>query len=184
MHGGRKKMAVERAKAIYVFANEKGGMAACNTEKINEIILELSSESAYTAKQLKSDGRVDETVAAMRDKLARTGVEGRRAAAALVKKQVAQLEASRRFDRVCAVVDFDMFYAAVEIRDRPELAEKPVAVGGLGMISTANYVARRWGVRRCSTVIRTRDLPICLNRTSLACLRGWGVIGADAAGGR
>ena len=30
---------------------------------------------------------------------------------------------------------------------RPELATKPVAVGGIGMISTANYVARRWGVR-------------------------------------
>lgn len=41
----------------------------------------------------------------------------------------------------------DMFYAAVEIRDRPELADKPVAVGGIGMISTANYVARAWGVR-------------------------------------
>ena len=30
---------------------------------------------------------------------------------------------------------FDMFYAAVEIRDRPELKDKPVAVGGIGMIS-------------------------------------------------
>jgi DNA polymerase kappa len=36
----------------------------------------------------------------------------------------------------------DQFFAAVEIRDRPELADKPVAVGGIGMISTANYVAR------------------------------------------
>ena len=35
----------------------------------------------------------------------------------------------------------------VELRDRPELRELPVAVGGPGMITTANYVARRWGVR-------------------------------------
>lgn len=41
----------------------------------------------------------------------------------------------------------DMFFAAVEIRDRPELADKPVAVGGLSMISTANYVARKFGIR-------------------------------------
>ncbi len=41
----------------------------------------------------------------------------------------------------------DMFFAAVEIRDRPELKDKPVAVGGIGMISTANYVARKYGVR-------------------------------------
>lgn len=41
----------------------------------------------------------------------------------------------------------DMFYAAVEIRDRPDLADKPVAIGSLQMVSTANYVARKFGVR-------------------------------------
>ena len=40
-----------------------------------------------------------------------------------------------------------MFYAAVEIRDNPKLAEIPIAVGGKDMISTANYIARRYGVR-------------------------------------
>ena len=40
-----------------------------------------------------------------------------------------------------------MFYVACEIRDRPELADKPVAVGDNSMISTANYVARKYGVR-------------------------------------
>ncbi|KAL6771591.1 POLK1 [Auxenochlorella protothecoides x Auxenochlorella symbiontica] len=41
----------------------------------------------------------------------------------------------------------DAFFAAVEERDRPDLKAKPFAVGGIGMISTANYVARRYGVR-------------------------------------
>lgn len=41
----------------------------------------------------------------------------------------------------------DMFFAAVEIRDDPSLADKPVAVGGMSMISTANYIARQYGVR-------------------------------------
>jgi DNA polymerase kappa len=36
----------------------------------------------------------------------------------------------------------DMFYAAVEIRDQPELKDKPIAIGSMQMISTANYVAR------------------------------------------
>lgn len=48
-------------------------------------------------------------------------------------------------------VDCDCFYAAVEIRDRPNLAHRPVAVGGdpqrRGVIATCNYVARRFGVR-------------------------------------
>jgi DNA polymerase kappa len=41
----------------------------------------------------------------------------------------------------------DMFYAAVEIRDNPSLADKAVAIGNDSMISTANYVARKYGVR-------------------------------------
>jgi DNA polymerase kappa len=39
-------------------------------------------------------------------------------------------------------VDMDMFFAAVEIKDNPELADKPVAVGDGQMIQTTNYVAR------------------------------------------
>jgi len=41
--------------------------------------------------------------------------------------------------------DLDSFYASVEVRDRPELAGKPVAVGG-GVILAATYEARRFGV--------------------------------------
>lgn len=44
----------------------------------------------------------------------------------------------------------DCFYAAVEVRDRPDLADKPVAVGGSGrrgVLTTCNYVAREYGVR-------------------------------------
>jgi DNA polymerase IV len=49
-----------------------------------------------------------------------------------------------------AHLDMDCFYASVEMRERPELAHKPLAVGGSGrrgVITTCNYVARARGVR-------------------------------------
>lgn len=47
-------------------------------------------------------------------------------------------------------VDMDAFFVSVEIRDNPQLANKPVAVGGKsdrrGVLSTCNYIARQFGV--------------------------------------
>lgn len=48
-------------------------------------------------------------------------------------------------------IDMDCFYAAVEIRDNPSLANKPVAVGGSaderGVLCTCNYIARKFKVK-------------------------------------
>lgn len=46
-------------------------------------------------------------------------------------------------------IDMDCFYAAIEIRDNPELINKPVAVGGNGersVLCTCNYIARKFGI--------------------------------------
>lgn len=48
-------------------------------------------------------------------------------------------------------LDMDCFYAAIEVRDRPELRGKPVGVGGArdrrGVLTTCSYEARAFGVR-------------------------------------
>ncbi|NTS78304.1 DNA polymerase IV [Catenovulum sp. SM1970] len=60
-------------------------------------------------------------------------------------------------------VDMDCFYAAVAVRDNPELAGKPVAVGGAkdrrGVIATCNYEARAYGVR--SAMATAQALKLC-----------------------
>ena len=59
--------------------------------------------------------------------------------------------------------DCDCFYAAVEVRDAPELAGRPVAVGGRpgsrGVIATCNYEARAFGVR--SAMSSAHALRLC-----------------------
>src|SRR5262245_39817346 len=60
-----------------------------------------------------------------------------------------------------AHVDCDAFYAAIEKRDNPTLADKPVIIGGgkRGVVSTACYIARINGVRSAMPMFKA--LALC-----------------------
>ena len=72
--------------------------------------------------------------------------------------------------KILAHLDLDAFFAAVEELENPELREKPLVVGGdphgRGVVSTANYAARKFGIhsamsaaealRRCPTAVFLR----------------------------
>ncbi len=53
-------------------------------------------------------------------------------------------------------VDMDAFYAAVEVRDNPELRGKPLIIGALpherGVVSTCSYEARKFGVHSAMSI--------------------------------
>ncbi len=63
-------------------------------------------------------------------------------------------------DLTIAHIDCDAFYAAIEKRDNPDLADKPVIVGGgvRGVVSTCCYVARIKGVRSAMPMFKARAL--------------------------
>ena len=68
--------------------------------------------------------------------------------------------------RALLLIDMDAFYAAVEQARRPELAGRPVIVGGSaesrGVVSTASYEARAYGVRTALPMAQAKRLCLIL----------------------
>ncbi|MFH1222075.1 MAG: DNA polymerase IV [Candidatus Micrarchaeota archaeon] len=68
-------------------------------------------------------------------------------------------------ERIVLHLDLDYFFAQVEERQRPEIASKPVVVciysdveRGRGAVSTANYIARKFGVHSGIAIFQARRL--------------------------
>jgi len=64
-------------------------------------------------------------------------------------------------DLAIAHVDCDSFYASIEKRDRPELRDQPILIGGTdprSVVATACYLARQYGCRSAMPMYKAREL--------------------------
>ncbi|XP_063819884.1 DNA polymerase kappa [Pseudophryne corroboree] len=127
--------------------DNKAGMEGLDKEKINKIIMDVTKGSRFYDNELKKDQQVNQRIEKMLQQKSLLTSSQIRKAQIQVDRLALELERRRDLSRVIVHIDMDAFYAAVEMRDNPELRDKPMAVGSMSMLSTSNYLARRFGVR-------------------------------------
>uniref|UniRef100_A0A8D0D8A7 DNA polymerase kappa n=1 Tax=Sander lucioperca TaxID=283035 RepID=A0A8D0D8A7_SANLU len=137
----------KKNKRLMALNDNKAGMEGLDRDKINKIIMESSKGSRFYENELKREQQVNQRIEKMMLQKAQITEQQLKKAQAEVERMATELERSRDLSRVIVHVDMDAFYAAVEIRDCPELKDKPMAVGSMSMLSTSNYHARKYGVR-------------------------------------
>ncbi|GFP88639.1 DNA polymerase kappa [Phtheirospermum japonicum] len=130
-----------------VYTTAKAGMEGVDKEKVKRIVYEMSKGSKYFENEERKEAYMKQKVDSMRAQLAKLTASDISHHQKIADKRILELEATRDLSRTWLHVDMDAFYAAVETLANPSLKGKPMAVGGMSMISTANYEARKFGVR-------------------------------------
>uniref|UniRef100_A0A915J324 DNA polymerase kappa n=1 Tax=Romanomermis culicivorax TaxID=13658 RepID=A0A915J324_ROMCU len=127
--------------------DNKAGMQHIDKAKINDLIKEASKNSKFAKHQEKREKLIQERIQEQNKIIATFSAEKLKLAEMQVDKLVVELEARRDLSTTFVHLDMDCFFAAVEMRDNPDLRNKPMAVGSNSMLSTSNYEARKYGVR-------------------------------------
>ncbi|KAK4437980.1 DNA polymerase kappa [Sesamum alatum] len=130
-----------------VYTIAKAGMEGVDKEKVQRIVYEMSKGSKYFENEEKKEAYMKQKIESMRAQLAKLTAVDISRYQKFADKRIVELEAKRDLSRIWLHVDMDAFYAAVETLSDPSLKGKPMAVGSMSMISTANYEARKFGVR-------------------------------------
>ncbi|KAL0934867.1 DNA-directed polymerase [Colletotrichum truncatum] len=124
----------------------KAGQDSVDQSKVSEIIYNASKGSKFFNREEERDKVLTKKIEQILEKKHRLEKQDLSRELRLADQLIAQLELSRDLTQYIVHVDCDAFYAAVELLDRPELKDVPFAVGG-GVLTTCNYVARKYGCR-------------------------------------
>lgn len=124
----------------------KAGQDSVDQSKVSEIIYNASKGSKYFNHEEVKDKILTQKIEQILEKKRRLEKLDLTRELRAADQFITQLDASRDLTQHVVHVDCDAFYAAVEQLDRPELKDLPFAVGG-GVLTTCNYVARKFGCR-------------------------------------
>ena len=133
-----------------VFCAPKAGMAKVDTAKVNSVVYSMSKDSLHFRHQQQLADNTSRRIRQLQRRIQTLHNEPPSYLAHLNQRAadlLLSLETQRDLSHVWLHIDLDSFYASVELRDRPHLRDKPVAVGSMSMICTSNYHARQFGVR-------------------------------------
>ncbi|XP_024032694.1 DNA polymerase kappa-like [Morus notabilis] len=122
-----------------VYTNAKAGMDGVDKEKVQRVVYKMSKGSKYFENEERKEAFIRQKIENMRAQCAKLTAPDLSHYQMVAEKRILELEATRDLSRVWVHVDMDAFYAAVETLSNPLLEGKPMAVGSVSMISTANY---------------------------------------------
>ncbi|BFZ54043.1 hypothetical protein PYCC9005_001074 [Savitreella phatthalungensis] len=135
----------------------KSGQEGVDQAQVNKIIYDASEGSKYFQNEHKRDAQLTVRIARtlkQAEELRSRDLSGIERA---IDRRIAELEQNVDLSQTIVTVDVDAFYASVEELDRPELKDLPMGVG-TGVLTTANYHARKFGVRSAMPVYIAKKL--------------------------
>ncbi|OTB00696.1 hypothetical protein M426DRAFT_324057 [Hypoxylon sp. CI-4A] len=124
----------------------KAGQDSVDQSKVSEIIYNASKGSKYFNREEAKDKVLTQKIEQILEKKRRLEKLDLTRELRAADQLITQLELTRDLTQHIVHLDCDAFYAAVEQLDRPELKDLPFAVGS-GVLTTCNYVARKFGCR-------------------------------------
>ena len=132
-----------------VFTHAKAGMETVDRAKVRRVIYGAVAGTAHHQNELRKEAKTTKRIETMRARAKMMTAMEWESAGKRSDERVRELENARDTSRRWVVVDMDGFYAACEELANPELKKVPVAVaaGPSCVLTTANYVARKFGVR-------------------------------------
>ncbi|KAK5135109.1 hypothetical protein LTR08_005634 [Meristemomyces frigidus] len=128
----------------------KSGQDGVDQTKVSEVIYNASKGSKYFTNEEAKDKtltvKINRILAKKRELQRIEASGGLKNERARADQRIVELEYARDLGQAIIHIDCDAFYAAVEELDRPELKDVPFAVG-VGVLTTCNYHARKFGCR-------------------------------------